>query len=1360
MSVLPHRRLHCEILEDRRLLAIDALDALEFEADGAGIPSFAAEVQGLVWNDLNGNGQREEHEPGLAGVTVYSDLNGNGVLDNHEPRTESIFDPRDIFPNNTGRYELDNLAPGLHLIRQVVPEGMEQTYPSTAFPEIAPPFPIPLPPDAHVVLLHQGQSVSGFDFGNHEFETGGVTGLKWEDINGNGHRDDNEPGLPGVTVYADLNRDGRFQPGEPHAVTVGDNPNTPDIDETGRYRINGLRPGEHLIREVVPDGFQQTFPLANGVGDGIISDTHDPDFSTVNPESIHVQLAAGDVHHTSISITVHPNFIQAIHINAFAEIADAPFENLSGVQINGGGGDTSTFEIVLTGDGRSHDFDILLVDANPNIGPAVLIVYDRIHVTINGQGGGAHRVVIEPGEVVERVNFGNQRVRPGTVHGVKWNDLNGNGVRENNEPGLAGVAIYSDLNRNGVLDNNEPRTRTIEDDPVTDFDESGMYWMQLRAGRHVIREVVPEGFVQTFPHTEFLPPPDAVVDPILPPFPNGAHEVFVEPGRAVDGVDFGNQAIVAGAVEGLKWQDQDGDGVRDPNEPGLGNVVIYSDLNYNGVLDAGEPRTRTIDDPREFFPNDSGKYRLEGLRPGLHVIREVVPDGYHQTFPGDVVIADTDPAVAIFPPIGGAHFVHLASGQTVGELNFGNQPLEAGLIAGYKWVDLDGDRQRSNNEPGLAGVTIYADMNGNQVLDPDEPHAVTQEDNPDTEVDELGRYRLRLAPGTYTIREVVPAGYVQTFPPSLSLAPFPHDGEGWHTVVVAPGSVNDDVHFGNRPAEPGSVRGIKWNDLNGDGERDDNEPGLAGVVIYSDLNRNGRLDNNEPHTRTLEDDPNTQRNELGTYHLEGLRQTVHFIHEVLPPGYGQTFPRSPVADESGPWSFHGFHVIAISEPGQVVEGVDFGNQQLPQTIVAGQKWHDVDGDGVRDDNEPGLAGVVIFADYNRNGRVDADEPRTRTKDDDPTTARNETGHYMLMGLRPGPNLIREVVPDGFVQTFPVSDAASPLEHPAGHYVDLEIGDIVNGLDFGNHQLVPAGVSGRKWVDTNANGVWDDNELGLGGVTIYSDLNGNGVFDEGEPHAETLHDDEFTDFDEAGLYSLGELRPGLQLIREVVPIGSVQTYPSPLRRVNADAHTLFLEPGEHVDGIDFGNRPLDRLTMPRGDFNRDGRVDDHDREMWRSTYGSSTNLMADANNDGMVNTADYIAWRNNQGAMAANLSSVASTIETTATSTVVASLADAGDEPVKPSDAESVPPIARLQSASQRQSSSAVGAHASSEQPAELDAADELLAMLLTPSLGTNSNRDAVFDGYDDDESGDVVSPWLDDDANGIGAVATALEAWN
>jgi hypothetical protein len=145
---------------------------------------------------------------------------------------------------------------------------------------------------------------------------------------------------------------------------------------------------------------------------------------------------------------------------------------------------------------------------------------------------------------------------------------------------------------------------------------------------------------------------------------------------------------------------------------------------------------------------------------------------------------------------------------------------------------------------------------------------------------------------------------------------------------------------------------------------------------------------------------------------------------------------------------------------------------------------------------------------------------------------------------------------------------------------------------------------------------------------------------------------------------------------------------------------------------------------------------------------------------MVNTADYIAWRNNQGAMAANLSSVASTIETTATSTVVASLADAGDEPVKPSDAESVPPIARLQSASQRQSSSAVGAHASSEQPAELDAADELLAMLLTPSLGTNSNRDAVFDGYDDDESGDVVSPWLDDDANGIGAVATALEAWN
>lgn len=1374
MYGLRNRRLYCELLEDRRLLAsAGSLDELDDVGIVSGDPPFiAAQVRGMVWLDANNNGIREDHEIGLGGVVVYSDLNGNGVLDNGEPRTESIFDPRDVVPNDTGLYELDNLRPGLHLIRQIVPEGYHQTYPNSAFAEFAPPFPIPVPPDAHLVLLHEGQHVSGFEFGNHPFQPGAVTGVKWEDLDGDGQRDNNEPGLGGVLIYADLNRDGVFQSNEPHAETSHDNPET-DFDEGGRYEIGGLRPGDYLIREVVPDGFRQTFPNPDGPvpgdPDDIIGGPIDPEFATVHPDAIHVNLAAGEVFTATVSITVHPLPFREIYINAVADSSDVLFENLSGLQINGGGGDTSHFEVQIIGDGEPHQFHILLVNADPFLSPAVVITYGAVAVSINDPppSGGAHRVHVARSQVVDGIDFGNQRLRPGMIHGIKWHDLNGNGSRENNEPGLAGVVIYSDLNRNGVLDNDEPRTRTIEDDPDTDFNEEGMFWLQLRPGRHVIREVVPDGFVQTFPAT-MLPPPGSVVDPLLPPWPGGEYELLVEPGKVIDGVDFGNQEFAAAAVEGLKWQDLDGDGVRDPNELGLGNVVIYSDLNYNGILDEGEPRTTTIDDPREIFPNDTGKYRLEGLRPGSHVIREVVPAGYRQTYPGEVVIAGEDPTTAIFPPIGGAHFVYLASGQTLGDLDFGNQPTESGLIAGYKWVDLNGDRQRSNDEPGLAGVTIYSDLNFNGVLDPDEPRAVTQEDDPSTPANELGRYRLRLEPGTHNIREVVPHGYIQTFPVSLSLAPFPFDGDGWHTVVVEPGSVNDDVHFGNQPVEPGAVRGIKWNDLDGDGQRDDNEPGLAGVVIYADANHNRLLDEGELHTTTLEDDPNTERNELGTYLLGGLRPAVHIIREVIPDGYAPTFPPSPAADPVGPFDFYGYHVVAISAPGQVVEGINFGNQQIPPSVVAGRKWNDLDGDRQRDDNEPGLAGVVVYSDRNFNGRFDPDEPHIRTMEDDPNTERDETGLYMLFGLRPGQHLIREVVPDGFVQTYPVSDAASPLEEPAGHYVNLEIGEIVDGLNFGNHQVEPAGVSGRKWVDTNANGVWDNGEEGLGGVTIYSDLNHNGAFDEGEPQTETLHEDPFTDFDEAGLYVLDGLRPGFHFIREIVPLGSIQTYPlSPLAVIGADAHAVNLDPGEHVDGLDFGNVPVpdNSVTPLAGDFNHDGAVNDLDQQMWRHTYGSRTNLMADANHDGVVGLADFIVWRNNEGAQAASLATVASTPQpavvasvAAAETSVEASVAATVEEPVATTAAARVVPSAQT-----RRATSASGAEESASDAPRDDSGSSIATELLTLPLGrladSDADRDATFGGLSSGEVETDDAAWLVGDGVDEAALATVWADW-
>ena len=53
-------------------------------------------------------------------------------------------------------------------------------------------------------------------------------------------------------------------------------------------------------------------------------------------------------------------------------------------------------------------------------------------------------------------------------------------------------------------------------------------------------------------------------------------------------------------------------------------------------------------------------------------------------------------------------------------------------------------------------------------------------------------------------------------------------------------------------------------------------------------------------------------------------------------------------------------------------------------------------------------------------------------------------------------------------------------------------------------------------------------------------------------------------------------------------------------------------------------------LPYADFNADSLVDDQDFAVWKSNFGSTTNLAADGNGDGIVDAADYTIWRDNVG----------------------------------------------------------------------------------------------------------------------------------
>lgn len=86
------------------------------------------------------------------------------------------------------------------------------------------------------------------------------------------------------------------------------------------------------------------------------------------------------------------------------------------------------------------------------------------------------------------------------VTGIHFHDINQNGFRNNNEPGLAGMKLYADLNRNGYLDPNEPTTITREDDPTTPLiDETGMFELPTRTGEHYIAVADRIGWKTAYP---------------------------------------------------------------------------------------------------------------------------------------------------------------------------------------------------------------------------------------------------------------------------------------------------------------------------------------------------------------------------------------------------------------------------------------------------------------------------------------------------------------------------------------------------------------------------------------------------------------------------------------------------------------------------------------------------------------------------------------------------------------------------------------------------------------------------------------------------------------------------------------------
>jgi hypothetical protein len=188
--------------------------------------------------------------------------------------------------------------------------------------------------------------------------------------------------------------------------------------------------------------------------------------------------------------------------------------------------------------------------------------------------------------------------------------------------------------------------------------------------------------------------------------------------------------------------------------------------------------------------------------------------------------------------------------------------------------------------------------------------------------------------------------------------------------------------------------------------------------------------------------------------------------------------------------------------------------------ISGVKYNDRNGNGVQNTGELGLQGVTIFLDTDGDGLQGPGEEVRIT---------GVNGGYTFTGLETGDYIVRQVTPVGMVNTTP-----NPL------VVDLDVGEDVTGVDFGDQVIVIVGgqivsIRGVKFLDTNGNGVRNIGEPGLGGFTIFLDTNNNGVLNVGELRTTT---------NASGNYTFFNLGAGIFRVREVRILGFVQMTNNP------------------------------------------------------------------------------------------------------------------------------------------------------------------------------------------------------------------------
>lgn len=575
------------------------------------------------------------------------------------------------------------------------------------------------------------------------------------------------------------------------------------------------------------------------------------------------------------------------------------------------------------------------------------------------------------------------------------------------------------------------------------------------------------------------------------------------------------------SITGSIYHDLDGDAVKDAEDVGQQNWVVFLDANNDGVIDAGESSTAT---------DAAGKYSFGGLAVGTHRVRELVQAGWFRTSPS-----------------GGSHSVSIttATQSVTGKTFLNTRP---GSIKGGKFEDMDGDGMKEAGDPGLADWTVYLDTNNNSVAD---SRSITQSSG--------NVFIPTIDEGTIAsdigINSVAVFGRVLDVNVSLNMT------HTWDSDL--------DVYL----ISPSGTRVRLFDDIGGSGNNFtnttlDDEAATAitaGVAPFIGSFRPEQalstFDHEKPlgtwrlevsddfpgETGTLDNwslaitygDPKTTTIAGGSYSFTNLPPSNYILREqMMSSAWMRTSP--PVGNPT----------IALPSGGDI-RNQDLLNSMLCQ--ISGYKYEDVDGDGIRDPEDVfGLPGWTIYLDMD-NDAVRDSSITTRSSTDvsksiaDASVITSDLFVNGLFGRIIDINVMLDIThsTDADLDVFLISPNGREVElftdvgGAGDNFTSTTLDDeaataITAGAAPFNGSYRPEGVLSS--LDSQSpNGTWKlriGDDTGIPGFAQGSLNSWAMQITYGDPATVT-----------SPAYSLGNLPPGNYRVREVMQPGWRQTFPA-------------------------------------------------------------------------------------------------------------------------------------------------------------------------------------------------------------------------